>query len=185
MCFFSSYTHTNLNCLKENIISYSIVFLLIFNFVDNKAKLKSLMILSLIVFPFVNSLLLILSDSSAGSGLSGIVACLHGYLFVAGYHNLKNKLQLSVKMSSVFMLIFFNVLVGEYFRSTNYYVLSFAIVIFILLIHQNKGNIRFIRFMRECMNNAKTNTTEENLGKLLIWSIWVAALFFALTFSEC
>ena len=180
--FLSSYTHTNLNHLKENIISYSIVFLLIFSFVDNKIKLKSLMLMSLIVFPFVNSMLLTLFfDIDAGGGLSGIVACLHGYLFFAGYHNLKTKLQLSVKMSSVFMIVFFNLLVAQYFILKNYYVLLFAIVIFILLIYQNKGNTRFIGFMWEWINNVEINTMDKHIEKIRILTIWVFALLFSST----
>lgn len=181
--FFSSYTHTNLNHLKENILSYSIVFLLIFSFVDNKVKLKSLMLMALIVFPFVNSILLTLFfDITAGGGLSGIVACLHGYLFFAGYHNLKNKLQLSVKMLSVVMLICFNLLVAQYFILKNYYILLFAIVIFLLLIYQNKGIIRFVmRFMWESINNVEINNIDENIEKLRIVTTWIFALVFSLT----
>ena len=164
--FFSSYTHTNLEHLNGNISSYTIVFLLIFSFVNNKNKLKSLMLMSLIVFPFVNSILLTLFfDISAGGGLSGIIACLHGYLYFAGYYYLKKKLQLSVNISSVFMLIIFNLLTAQYFILKNYYILSFAIFIFVLLIYQNKENIRF---MRKSLDNIIRNNMVEKIPLLIL-----------------
>ena len=137
------------------------------------------MLMSLITFPFVNSILLTLFfDISAGKGLSGIVACLYGYLLFAGYYYLKKSLQLSVKMSSVFMLISFNLLVAQYFILKNYYVLLFAIVTFILLIYQNKRNIRF---MWENVNIINVKNTEEIIEKLRFLTIWVSALFLSLT----
>lgn len=173
--FLSSYTHSTQNHLRGNILSYSIVLWLIFSLVDNKNKLKLLMLMSLIVFPFLNSILLTLFfDISAGGGLSGIVACLYGYLFFAGYYNLNNNLQLSVKISSVFMLIFFNLFVAQYIILKNYYVLLFAIVIFILLIYQNGKNIRF---MWEHVKNVEVKYIEQ----LRFITIWVSALVFSLT----
>lgn len=172
--FFSSYTHIIPNHLIVNILSYSILLWLIFSLVDNKNKLKSLMFMSLIVFPFVNSLLLtFIPDISNGNGLSGILTCLYGYLFFAGYYNLKNSLQLSVKMYSVFMLIFVDIFAAIYFTSNNYYALLFAIVIFMLLIYQNKENIIY---MWEYFKNLKGNDIEQS--RFLI--IWLLILYFSL-----
>lgn len=172
--FFSSYTHIIPNHLIGNILSYSILLWLIFSLVDNKNKLKSLMFMSLIVFPFVNSLLLtFIPDISNGNGLSGILTCLYGYLFFVGYYNLKNSLQLSVKMYSVFMLIFVDVFVAIYFISNNYYALLFAIIILMLLIYQNKENIISLW---EYFKNLKGNDIEQS--RFLI--IWLLTLYFSL-----
>lgn len=172
--FFSSYTHLFPKHLIFNVLLYSIVLWLIFSLVDNKNKLKLLMLLSLIVFPFVNSLLLtFIPDISNGNGLSGILTCLYGYLFFTGYYNLKNSLQLSVKMYSVFMLIFVDVFAAIYFISNNYYALLFAIIIMMFLIYQNKENIIS---MREYLKNLKGNDIEQS--RFLI--IWLLTLFFSL-----
>ena len=70
------------------------------------------------------------------------------------------------------MLIFFNIFVAQYFTSKNYYALLFAIVIYISLIYQNKGVIRW-----EIVKNVEVN----NIEILRFAIIWVAALVISST----
>ena len=175
--FLSSYTHTNPDHLIQNIITYIILFLLVFSLVDNKKKIKQLMFLGLIIFPFVNSLLLALfTDINAGAGLSGINACMNGYLFFAISYNLSKNSIIPLKKYTILMLIVFNLLAASYFMFKNFYLIIFAIIIIFFLFYTNRSIV-----FKACkaLTNL-TNSTNADVEKCLMIIMWAAALVFAI-----
>ncbi|APH38096.1 hypothetical protein [Methanohalophilus halophilus] len=135
--FLSSYTHINFVHLFENIILYSLFLIMSFQYIEDKKKFKSLMIRCLLIFPIVNSFLLIPFIES-GMGLSGIVKCLQGYLFFASYRYVKDKYHLPINVYHVFIFIPINILSIFLFLSLSNisvpsYILLFIVPMLIIL----------------------------------------------------
>ena len=172
--FLSSYTHTNPTHLIENVLSYIILFLLVFHLVDDKKKIKQLMFLGLIAFPFINTLLLVLlTDISAGGGLSGINACFYGYLFFAISYNLKNNSHYTPKKYTILGLIIFNLLTAFFFILKNPYFIVSAIVILSVLFYSN------LDIVFNALKYLKSKKSDDE--KFLLCIMWVFTLLFAMS----
>ena len=75
------------------------------------------MISALFVLPiFISLFLAVFTDVKSGGGLSGIGACMCGYIFFAINYNIENKSTNSLKKYSILMLIIFNLLVADFFH---------------------------------------------------------------------
>lgn len=172
--FFSSYTHTDSSHLMENVSSYIILFLLVFSLVDNKKKIKQLMFLALIVFPFVNSLTLaLITKIDAGGGLSGINACLNGYLFLAINYNLKKNSHLSLKKYTILILIISNLLIATGYILDNFYLITVAIIIILFLFYINRS------IFWEAWTNLKNSKID--IENCLKCTMWVFAFVFVIS----
>ncbi len=131
--FLSSYTHLNYEHFASNIVMYLLLFLIIYDLIEDRTELKYLMHHSLLAFPFVISLLLILlPDSYMGMGISGIISCLWGHAIILEYRYAKRKLGLDLHFQCLIIVISFNFLLPLLYKGLYYCLIPFLVLIYFL-----------------------------------------------------
>ncbi len=132
--FLSSYTHLGGIHFISNFIMYLILFLVIYDLLEDKRTLSYLMVLSLLILPFVTSLLFIqLPDTRMGMGLSGIISCLWGYAIILEYRYAKKNPGLNLDFQCLMIVVSFSLLLPLLYYRLYYWPIPFLALIYFLI----------------------------------------------------
>ncbi len=136
--FFSNYTHSTLDHIENNLVSYLMVMFLIFNINTNKKIFHIISLLNFIVVPIISSLLTILiilsfSGSTSSQGFSAVVSAFIGYLLYSVYSHLKKFYYPGLNSSFVTLIYIINAVIWAVYFSLTDAFYSFNIHVLIVL----------------------------------------------------